>query len=103
SCSTNADYNQWFTIPQESFVPFMEIEHVVGRNVRRIRLERGVSQEALAYDAEIDRSYLGALERGEKNPTVKLLHRIAQVLACTVDELVRDTDAPTPKNLPRGR
>ena len=43
----------------------MMIERVVGQNVRRIRLERGVSQEALAYDAEIDRSYLGSLERGE--------------------------------------
>jgi len=81
----------------------MDIERVVGQNVRRIRLERGISQEALAYDAEVDRSYLGALERGEKNPTVRLLARIAGVLECGVPDLVIDSDKPVPGNLPRGR
>jgi transcriptional regulator with XRE-family HTH domain len=81
----------------------MEIERVVGRNIHRIRLARGLSQEALAYEAEIDRSYLGALERGEKNPTVRLLSRIAEVLDSNVPELVTESQAPSPKNLPRGR
>ena len=68
----------------------MGIEHVVGQNVRRIRRERGVSQEALAYDAGVARGYMSGIERGEKNPTVKLLARIAQVLRCTVAELVTE-------------
>ncbi|EHK57059.1 hypothetical protein MAXJ12_11837 [Mesorhizobium alhagi CCNWXJ12-2] len=57
----------------------------------------------MAYEAEIDRSYLGSLERGEKNPTVRLLFRIADVLQCTVPDLVTKSAAPVPKNLPRGR
>jgi transcriptional regulator with XRE-family HTH domain len=81
----------------------MAIERIVGENVRRIRLERGISQEALAYDADIDRSYLGSLERGEKNPTVRLLARIAEVLGCGVPDLVTSSDQPAPGNLPRGR
>lgn len=81
----------------------MSIERVVGTNVRRIRLERGISQEGLAYDSEIDRAYLGYLERGTRNPTVRLLARIAEVLGCTVAELVTESDAPLPQNLPRGR
>jgi len=81
----------------------MIIERVVGQNIRRIRLERGISQEALAYDAEIDRSYLGSLERGEKNPTVRLLARIAEVLDCEMPDLVTESAKPVPRNLPRGR
>lgn len=81
----------------------MAIEQVVGENVRRIRLERGISQEALAYDAEVDRSYLGSLERGEKNPTVRLLARIAEVLECGVSDLVESSQKPPAGNLPRGR
>lgn len=81
----------------------MGIEQVVGQNVRRIRLERRMSQEALAYETEIDRSYLGALERGEKNPTIRLIARIAAVLDCAIPDLVTANDGPIPGNLPRGR
>ncbi|NGO54101.1 helix-turn-helix domain-containing protein [Allomesorhizobium camelthorni] len=80
----------------------MDIEHIVGTNVRRIRLARGLSQERLAFDAEVDRSYLGALERGEQNPTVRILARIAETLTCTVADLVTESDTPLPANLPRG-
>lgn len=82
----------------------MDIRRYIGRNIRRIRLEKGISQEALALEAEVDRAYMSGLERGVKNPTVLLLDRIAQVLKISVSELTRvNTGSARSKNLPRGR
>lgn len=56
-------------------------EKVVGRNIRRIRKEAGLSQEQLAHKADMDMRYLGGIERGEYNPTVAMLGKIAQALS----------------------
>ncbi|MEY9590939.1 transcriptional regulator with XRE-family HTH domain [Bradyrhizobium yuanmingense] len=74
-------------------------------NVRRIRVERGIPQEQLAYDAGVDRSYMSGLERQQANPTVDLLDRLAETLGVTVSELfIRPTKgAPPPATLPKGR
>ena len=58
----------------------MEWEKVVGENVRRLRKERGLTQEQLALSADLDLRYLGGIERGEHNPTVSVLGRFADVL-----------------------
>jgi transcriptional regulator with XRE-family HTH domain len=58
----------------------MRWEAIVGRNVRSLRKARGLTQEALAHVAEIDTRYVGGIERGEENPTVAVLARIASVL-----------------------
>lgn len=83
----------------------MEGRVLVGWNVRRIRIAKGVSQERLAFDANVDRSYLGGMERGEHNPTVDVLERIAVVLAVPLKELFTDYDPDIgPQDgLPRGR
>jgi transcriptional regulator with XRE-family HTH domain len=60
---------------------------LVARNLRRIRVAQGISQETLAADASVDRSYLGGLERREENPTVDLLDRIADALSVSITEL----------------
>lgn len=65
----------------------MNARSLVARNIRRIRVERGVSQEALAVDAEIDRTYVSRLERGLENPTVAVLERISGALSCKIIEL----------------
>lgn len=62
---------------------------LVAWNLRRIRVRQGVSQERLAYDAGVDRSYVGGLERQEENPTVDLLDRLAKTLKVPVSELFR--------------
>ncbi|WP_347341075.1 helix-turn-helix domain-containing protein [Bradyrhizobium hipponense] len=64
----------------------MKARALVARNVRRIRVERGISQEKLAYEAGVDRSYLGCLERQSKNPTIDLLSRIAETLDVQLSE-----------------
>ena len=53
----------------------------MARNLRRLRVAQGISQEKLAVDAAVDRSYLGGLERQAENPTVDLLDRIADALS----------------------
>lgn len=58
----------------------MKWGQVVGANIRRFRKDRGLSQESLALSADLDLRYLGGIERGEHNPTVDLLGRIAEVL-----------------------
>lgn len=58
----------------------MDWDKRVGRNLRRLRKERGLTQESVALDAEITPRYLGMAERGEKSLTVRVLARIAQSL-----------------------
>ena len=58
----------------------MKARALVAWNLRRIRVKRGISQERLAYDAEVDRSYVGGLERQTENPTIDLLDRVAVTL-----------------------
>ena len=59
----------------------MEWGRIVGRNVRRLRVERKLTQEQLAHDAGIDLTYLGGIERGRRNPSVDVVGRLADVLA----------------------
>jgi transcriptional regulator with XRE-family HTH domain len=78
---------------------------LVAWNLRRIRVKRGLSQERLAFDAGVDRSYVGGLERQEENPTVDLLDRLAKTLSIQVSELLMEPPrgAATPKPLRSGR
>lgn len=64
----------------------MKARALVAWNVRRIRVDRGISQEKLAYKAGIDRSYMGSLERLSENPTIDLLDRIAETLGAHLSE-----------------
>lgn len=64
----------------------MKARALLAWNVRRIRVDLGIPQEQLAYDADIDRSYMGAVERQEANPTIDLLHRIAKSLGVHLSE-----------------
>ncbi|WP_080586251.1 helix-turn-helix domain-containing protein [Bradyrhizobium elkanii] len=83
----------------------MKTRAIVAWNVRRIRVDRGISQEKLAYEAGIDRSYMSSLERQSKNPTIDLLDRIAETLDVHLSEFfVRPPKgARSPKTLPKGR
>ena len=58
----------------------MRAQVVVARNIRRLRVTRGLSQEALAVDAAIDRTYVSRLERELENPTVAVLEKLATAL-----------------------
>ena len=83
----------------------MKARALVAWNLRRIRVDRGIPQEQLAYDAGIDRAYMGSLERQTANPTIDLLERLATTLGVSISELfVRPArGAAAPKALPKGR
>lgn len=58
----------------------MRLEQIIGVNIRRERKRKELSQEALAAAAGIDMRYLGGIERGQENPTVRVVADIARVL-----------------------
>ncbi len=62
---------------------------VIGDRIRAARLKRGWSQEQLAHEAKLDRSYLGRIERGECNVSFSTLYAIAQAVGTEVGELTR--------------
>jgi transcriptional regulator with XRE-family HTH domain len=58
-----------------------------GKRVRELRLAHGLSQEELAFRAGVHRTYLGGIERGERNPALKNIAAIAKALDVTLPEL----------------
>ena len=62
----------------------------VGKTVRRLRTQAGYSQEGLAAACKFHRTYIGAIERGEKNITLDAIERIARTLKVDPAELFRD-------------
>jgi transcriptional regulator with XRE-family HTH domain len=60
---------------------------IVGKNVRHLRRQRGLTQEQLAFEAEIDLTYMGGIERGERNPSLLVMARIAEALSVPLTKL----------------
>lgn len=58
----------------------MDMRRLVGRNVRRIRLEKGLSQEQFAEASGFTQQYLSGLENGRRNPTIVTLYELASAL-----------------------
>ncbi|MBX5141425.1 helix-turn-helix transcriptional regulator [Rhizobium lentis] len=83
----------------------MDVRRTIGWNLRRLRVDRGLSQERLALEAEIDRSYVGRVERGRENVTVATLEAFAKVLSVSVSELFAEIDPKDvrPQSLRSGR
>lgn len=57
-----------------------ELSILFGKRVRSIRVSKNISQEKLALSCNLDRSYMGRIERGEVNPTLDRLYEIARAL-----------------------
>ncbi|RZJ17653.1 MAG: XRE family transcriptional regulator [Brevundimonas sp.] len=66
----------------------MRWEELVGQKVRALRKAKGLSQEALAHEAGMAMRYLAGIERGEENPTLAFLVRIADALGVEPKELL---------------
>ena len=83
----------------------MKARALVAWNLRRIRVKRAISQERLAFDTGVDRSYMSGLERQVENPTIDLLERLAKTLDVPFSELFVQPPkgAIAPKPLPKGR
>ena len=65
--------------------------HVVGANVRRLRQAKGLTQEVVAHEAGIALRLYGGIERGQRNPSVETLGKIAAALGVHPRDLLDDT------------
>lgn len=65
-----------------------EINKEVGKRIRQHREKQGITQEALAFDADLHRAYIGQIERGEKNIGLINLQKIANALGIKMSKLI---------------
>lgn len=63
------------------------INYLFGQRVRQLRIERGLSQEDLGYETGLHRTYIGQIERAEKNITLRNIDRIARELGVDIQDL----------------
>lgn len=70
----------------------MEPKEQFGMNVKVLRVKRKLSQEVLAAEAGIERTYLGGIERGEHNVSLLTMLKLAAALECSVTELLSDVE-----------
>lgn len=70
----------------------MDVRRRVGQNLKRFRKERGLSQEELAFECGLHRTYLSGVERGVRNPTVMVLEEIATALGIPAWQLLVEVD-----------
>lgn len=71
----------------------MKARQKLAKNLRRLRVERGLSQERLAADSGVDRAYVGGIERTTENPTIDFLDKLATVLEVEVAQLLASVES----------
>lgn len=76
----------------------MDMRKLVGRNVARLRVRKGLTQERLAEDSGFTQQYLSGLERGRRNPTVVTLYHLASALGVEPAALVKFDDETTQRS-----
>lgn len=65
------------------------IQERLGQKLRRLREEKGVSQEKLSKEAGLDRTYVGKIERGKKSPSLNTVEKLGDALGVEVWELFK--------------
>lgn len=70
----------------------MEIKQAFGIVLRDYRLKAGISQEKLAFDCNLDRTFISLLERGKRRPTLDTIFKIASSLAISPSKLVEEVE-----------
>ena len=67
-----------------------ELTKQFGEQIRSVRIAKGLSQDKLAVKSQIDRSYIGRIDRGEVNITIDKLYLLAEALECDPRDLLPD-------------
>ena len=70
----------------------MDMRKLVGRNVKRVRQEKGLTQEQLAELSGFSQQYISGLEQGQRNPTTVSLYELATALGVSHMELLRPSE-----------
>lgn len=68
----------------------MDIKKKFGKNLKRLRLEKGISQESLALSADLDRTYIPSIEKGERNVSITVVEKLVNALNVSVLEFFKD-------------
>ena len=79
----------------------MNLQILVGKKIRRLRLESGFTIEELAFRSQLHPNYLGDIERGKRNPTLANLKKIAEGLRKSLTEFISDKSVESVVNLAR--
>lgn len=66
----------------------MDVRQRLAANMKRLRKERGLSQEALADAAGLDRTYISGIERIVRNPTITVIDKVSTALGCRLGDLL---------------
>ena len=66
-----------------------KISEQLGKNMKRIRAKKGMSQGDIARALEVDRGYISNIENGKKNPTIARIQKLANALGVSADELLK--------------
>lgn len=67
----------------------VDIRKRLGNNLRHLRKQKGLSQEALAHEAGLHRTYVSDIERGKRNPTILAIEKLAHVVGVEVTDLLK--------------
>ncbi|RLD60105.1 MAG: XRE family transcriptional regulator [Bacteroidetes bacterium] len=71
----------------------MNLQQIFGDIIKKFRLERNLSQESLAFDANIDRTYISDIEKGERNISIQVAFKLANALQISFSELIKEIES----------
>lgn len=121
TCRSNSDYYPWDYCPSHPNIDLLKVRqksaargrHIqpvegplraFGDALREVRKEKGLSQERLALDSGLDRTYVSLIERGSQSPTIRTVVKLAAVLQVRPSEIVLRMEAlMSPERPPRAR
>ncbi len=78
-----------FAIMRKKLKPKHKTLVAFGEKVRNMRIDKGLSQEQLSFDADLHRTYIGMIERGEKNITLLNIEKLAKALNVSIAQLLK--------------
>lgn len=70
-----------------------DLPKAFGLALKNLRTHAGISQDALAKDCKLDRTFISLLERGERQPTITTIYKVAEALEVTVQQLIAQVDS----------
>lgn len=94
----NVTHSPWAHSPLCPTICAVDLSARFGAALRRRRESLGISQEELAFRASLDRTYVSGIERGRRNPSLRIVGRLAAALGVPVEELFRTPDGVGAEN-----
>ena len=70
----------------------MDLQQIFGETIKKIRLKKGLSQETLSFEADIDRTYISDIEKGERNVSIQFSYKLASALQISFSDLIKEIE-----------